>query len=113
MIITMSGRNQLILQNSRLSRAEALAREIEEEISTGVLNTGDRLGTKDDLRQRFNVAVATVNEAVKLLDIRGPVEARPGPGGGVVFARAASPIRPGAQFTGFEATEAHMACQPA
>src|SRR5437899_997711 len=109
MIITMSGRNQLILQNSRLSRAEALAREIEEEISTGVLNTGDRLGTKDDLRQRFNVAVATVNEAVKLLDIRGLVEARPGPGGGVFVASAASRMRSGPMFMGFEWTEASMA----
>ena len=105
----MSGRNQLILQNSRLSRAEALAREIEEEISTGVLNTGDRLGTKDDLRQRFNVAVATVNEAVKLLDIRGLVEARPGPGGGVFVASPASRMRSGPMFMGFEWTEASMA----
>src|SRR6266700_8437889 len=108
MIITMSGRNQLILQNSRLSRAEALAREIEEEISTGVLNTGDRLGTKDDLRQRFNVAVATVNEAVKLLDTRGMVEARPGPGGGVFVASPASRKRSGPMIMGFEWTGASV-----
>src|SRR5947209_5044980 len=50
MVITMSGKNQLILQNSRLSRAAALAREIEEEISAGVLNTGDRLRTEADIR---------------------------------------------------------------
>jgi DNA-binding FadR family transcriptional regulator len=109
MIITMPGNNQPILQNSRLSRAEAVAREIEEEISTGVLNTGDRLGTKDDLRQRFNVAVATVNEAVKLLDTRGLVEARPGPGGGVFVASPASRMRGGPMFMGFEWTEATMA----
>jgi len=109
MVITMSASNQPILQNSRLSRAEALAREIEEEISTGVLNTGDRLGTKDDLRQRFNVAVATVNEAVKLLDTRGMVEARPGPGGGVFVASPASRMRSGPMFMGFEWTEASMA----
>jgi DNA-binding FadR family transcriptional regulator len=109
MVITMSGKNRLILQNSRLSRAAALAREIEEEISAGVLNTGDRLGTKDDLRQRFNVAVATVNEAVKLLDIRGLVEARPGPGGGVFVASPASRMRSGPMFMGFEWTEASMA----
>src|SRR2546430_107611 len=108
-VITMSGKNQLILQNSRLSRAAALAREIEEEISAGVLNTGDRLGTKDDLRQRFNVAVATVNEAVQLPDIRGLVEARPGPGGGVFVASPASRMRSGPMFMGFEWTEASMA----
>jgi DNA-binding FadR family transcriptional regulator len=100
---------QSILQNSRLSRAEALAREIEEEISTGILNTGDRLGTKDDLRKRFNVAVATVDEAVKLLDTRGLAEARPGPGGGVFVAGPASRMRSGPMMMGFEWTEASMA----
>jgi DNA-binding FadR family transcriptional regulator len=108
MVITMSS-TQPILRNSRLSRAEALAREIEEEISTGILNTGDRLGTKDDLRQRFNVAVATVNEAVKLLDTRGLVEARPGPGGGVFVASPASRNRSGPMIMGFEWTEASLA----
>ena len=97
------------LQSSRLSRAEALAREIESEISAGVLNTGDRLGTKDELRQRFTVAVATVNEAVKLLDARGLVEARPGPGGGVFVANPASRIRHGPMIMGFQWTEATMA----
>ena len=109
MVITMPGNNQLILQSSRLSRAEALAREIEEEISAGVLRTGDKLGTKDDLRQRFNVAVATVNEAVKLLDTRGLVEARPGPGGGVFVASPASRMRSGPMFMGFEWSGASMA----
>jgi len=109
MVITMPGNNQLILQSSRLSRAEALAREIEEEISAGVLTTGDKLGTKDDLRQRFNVAVATVNEAVKLLDTRGLVEARPGPGGGVFVASPASRMRSGPMFMGFEWSGASMA----
>jgi GntR family transcriptional repressor for pyruvate dehydrogenase complex len=105
----MRPNSQPILQSSRLSRAEAVAREVEEEISAGVLNTGDRLGTKDDLRQRFNVAVATVNEAVKLLDTRGLVEARPGPGGGVFVASPASRIRKGPMIMGFEWTTATMA----
>jgi DNA-binding FadR family transcriptional regulator len=102
-------KSQAGLQNSRLSRAEALAREIEGQISAGVLNTGDRLGTKDELRQRFNVAVATVNEAVKLLDTRGLVEARPGPGGGVFVASPASRRRGGPMILGFQWTDATMA----
>jgi DNA-binding FadR family transcriptional regulator len=102
----MTVHTQPILQNSRLSRAEAVAREIEEEISAGILTTGDRLGTKDDLRNRFNVAVATVNEAVKLLDTKGLVEARPGPGGGVFVASPASRKRSGPMIMGFEWTEA-------
>ncbi|HSR86571.1 MAG TPA: FCD domain-containing protein [Streptosporangiaceae bacterium] len=105
----MTASMQPVLQSSRLSRAEALAREIEGDISTGVLNTGDRLGTKEDLRHRFNVAVATVNEAVKLLDTRGLVEARPGPGGGVFVASPASRMRNGPMLRGFEWLEASMA----
>ena len=97
-----------ILQSSRLSRAEALAREIEEEIAAGIRNTGDRLGTKDDLRLRFGVAVATVNEAIKLLDTRGLVEARPGPGGGVFVASPASRKRGGPMIMGFEWTGAGL-----
>ena len=108
MIPAMHANTELVLQNSRLSRAEALARELEEEISAGVLSTGDRLGTKEDLRQRFNVAVATVNEAIKLLDTRGMVEARPGPGGGVFVADPASRMRRGPMVMGFTWTEATM-----
>jgi DNA-binding FadR family transcriptional regulator len=109
MVITMPATSQPVLQSSRLSRAEALAREIEGQISAGVLSSGDRLGTKDDVRQRFSVAVATVNEAVKLLETRGLVEARPGPGGGVFVASPASRQRSGPMFLGFEWTEASMA----
>lgn len=105
----MPATSQSALQNSRLSRAEALARDIEEQISAGALSTGDRLGTKDDVRQRFRVAVATVNEAVKLLETRGLVEARPGPGGGVFVASPEARMRNGPMFVGFEWAEASMA----
>jgi GntR family transcriptional regulator, transcriptional repressor for pyruvate dehydrogenase complex len=109
MVITMSATSQRVLQSSRLSRAEALAREVEEQISAGVLSSGDRLGTKDDLRQRFRVAVATVNEAVKLLEARGLVEARPGPGGGVFVASPEARLRSGPMFVGFEWADASLA----
>src|SRR5919202_6597887 len=73
---------------SRVPRAEAVARDLEAEILGGRLSPGERIGTKDDLRQRFGVAVATVNEAVRLLETRGLIEARPGPGGGVFVANS-------------------------
>src|SRR5690242_16911820 len=76
---------------ARVPRAEAVARDLEAEILGGRLSPGDRIGTKDDLRHRFGVAVATVNEAVRLLETRGLIEARPGPGGGVFV--AASSVR--------------------
>src|SRR3954449_7086051 len=78
---------------SRVPRAEAVARDLEAEILGGRLAPGERIGTKDALRQRFGVAVATVNEAVRLLETRGLIEARPGPGGGGFV--AASSVRAG------------------
>jgi DNA-binding FadR family transcriptional regulator len=74
------------LADSRVSRAESVARRIETDIMDEVVAPGARLGTKGDLRERFGVALATVNEAVRLLEMRGLVEARPGPGGGVFVA---------------------------
>jgi DNA-binding FadR family transcriptional regulator len=65
-----------------------MARHIEDEILGEGLAPGERLGTKEELRRRFGVAVATVNEAVRLLEMRGLIEARPGPGGGVFVARS-------------------------
>lgn len=78
------------LADSRVSRAEAVARRIETEIMDEVVAPGERLGTKGELRERFGVALATVNEAVRLLEMRGLVEARPGPGGGVFVARGSA-----------------------
>jgi GntR family transcriptional repressor for pyruvate dehydrogenase complex len=77
-----SGRSSS-LRESRVTRAEALARTLESEIVSATLASGERLGTKSDLRQRFGVAAATMNEAVRLMEMRGLVVARPGPGGGV------------------------------
>ena len=87
---------------SRVPRAEAVARDLEAQILGGALAPGARLGTKDDLRQRFGVAVATVNEAVRLLEMRGLIEARPGPGGGVFVAN--SSVRVALKRSGLQAT---------
>jgi DNA-binding FadR family transcriptional regulator len=72
-----------MLRESRVTRAEALARTLESEIVGATFSPGQRIGTKDELRQRFGVAVATMNEAVRMMEMRGLVVARPGPGGGV------------------------------
>jgi DNA-binding FadR family transcriptional regulator len=79
------------LVQARTSRAELVARALEREIVDD-REPGDHLGTKDELRQRFGVAVATINEAVRLLEGRGLIEARPGPGGGVFAARASARV---------------------
>jgi DNA-binding FadR family transcriptional regulator len=87
---------------SRVSRAEAIARELEREIAGRTHAPGDRLGTKADLRGRFGVAVATVNEAVRLLELRGLITARPGPGGGVFVARPSARTSRGQLALGFD-----------
>jgi DNA-binding FadR family transcriptional regulator len=75
----------------RVSRAETLARQLEAEIRAG-LEPGSRLGTKEDLRRRYGVAVATVTETLRLLEQRGLVEARPGRGGGIFVARPSTRV---------------------
>ena len=87
---------------SRVSRAEAIARELEREIAGGTYASGARLGTKGDLRARFGVAVATVNEAVRLLELRGLITARPGPGGGVFVAAPSARTSRGQLALGFD-----------
>ena len=74
-----------------VSRGEALALHIESMILDDDLPAGERLGTKEELRQRFRVAPATFSEAIRLLQNRGLVEVRFGPGGGV-FVASPSPL---------------------
>lgn len=97
------------LRDSRVTRAEALARTLESEIVTAGLSPGERLGTKDDLRQRFGVAVATINEAVRLMEMRGLVVARPGPGGGVFVTTASTRANISQLILGFNWGKATLA----
>jgi DNA-binding FadR family transcriptional regulator len=94
------------LDPPRISRAETLARRLEEEIVEVGLSAGVRLGTKEDLRKRFGVATATVNEALRLLETRGMVAARPGPGGGVFVAAPSSRVRLNHLVLGFKVNDA-------
>jgi DNA-binding FadR family transcriptional regulator len=75
----------------RVSLAETVAREVEAEILGG-LAPGTRIGTRDELRRRYGVAIATLSEAVRLLELRGLVEARPGPGGGIFVAKPSTRV---------------------
>jgi DNA-binding FadR family transcriptional regulator len=72
----------------RVSRASRVAQELEREILANVYGPGEWLGTKEDLRGRFGVAVATLTEALRLLETRGLTDARPGPGGGIFVTNA-------------------------
>jgi DNA-binding FadR family transcriptional regulator len=68
------------------SRAATLADEIEVEIVRGKIPQGERLGTKEDLQRRYNVAYGTLNETLRILQQRGYVASRTGPGGGLFAA---------------------------
>ncbi len=71
-----------------LSRAEQAADQIAR-LSSGI-PSGERIGSKDEIRQICGVSVGTVNEAIKLAQERGVITSRPGPGGGI-FASDPSP----------------------
>jgi DNA-binding FadR family transcriptional regulator len=90
---------------TRLSLAEGIGRELEAEVMGGMLKPGQRLGTKEELRQRFGVALATMSEAIKLLETRGLLSTRPGPGGGVFVTDASSRVRMNQFVVGYRWSE--------
>lgn len=66
-----------------ISRAAVLADQLEAAIVEGALPPGSRLGTKEELRRRYDVAYGTLNEALRMLQERGYLTSRTGPGGGL------------------------------
>jgi len=85
----------LLADVRRTSRAEAVAKSIEARIAAQDLQAGHRLGTKQSLRREFDVAVATFNEAVRLLSVRGTISIRPGVNGGLFVASPTALVRLG------------------
>src|ERR1700679_3832032 len=77
----------------RESRAEAAAHAVEERIAAAGLQPGTRLGTRTELRELLAVAPSTVSETIKLLEARGRVVTRTGPGGGVFVAEPSVGLR--------------------
>jgi DNA-binding FadR family transcriptional regulator len=91
------------------TRAEVLAFEIERRIADGSLVADERIGTKSDLHRSFGVGVATVNVAVRLLESRGLIEARPGPGGGIFVSDLVAPVRLNEAILGFGSADVSLA----
>lgn len=70
---------------------------------------GARLGTKGDLRRTVGVSVGTFNEALRLLQSRGLVSVRSGPGGGVFVATQSPIVRLGNSVLALDADEMSVA----
>jgi len=75
-----------VLLMPTMSRSEAVVRHLEAGIRTGRWVPGDRLGAKDDLKHEYSVATATMNEALRVMQMNGLLDVRPGATGGVFVA---------------------------
>ena len=89
------------------ARAEQAAARIAE-LAQGA-EPATRLGTKESLRVECGVSVGTFNESLRLLQSRGLITVRPGPGGGVFTAEQSPMIRLGNSVLALDAEKADVA----
>lgn len=73
------------------SAADYVADDLQSRIGEQGWAPGHRIGTKVELCAEYQVAPATLGEALRVLRARDAVEVRPGPGGGI-FVAAQSPL---------------------
>ena len=66
---------------------------------------GARLGTKQELQERCGVSKGTFNEALRLLQARGLITVRSGPGGGLIAAEPTPAVRIGNAILALDRTE--------
>jgi DNA-binding FadR family transcriptional regulator len=90
------------LSRSEGSLAEELVRRIEALILERKADGNARLGSKEEIRQTFQVAHGTMNEAMRVLETRGLIELRRGPQGGVFVAAPSIFLRLSNVFLGFK-----------
>ncbi|MFG3168616.1 FadR/GntR family transcriptional regulator [Streptomyces sp. NPDC048200] len=86
-------RSETSLRGGGTGRADQAADRVAELIE--VVGPGSRLGTKEELRTLCSVSVGTFNEALRLLQARGLVTVKPGPGGGIFSAEQSPMVRLG------------------
>jgi DNA-binding FadR family transcriptional regulator len=94
-------------QTVRLSRAETAAEQLMAIAESAA--TGDRLGSKDELRRECGVSIGTFNEAVRIVQSRGLVSVRPGPGGGIFAAAQSAMVRLGNSVLALDAGDTSVA----
>jgi len=91
----------------RLSRAESVADQLM--AIAEAADPGDRLGSKDVLRERCGVSVGTFNEAIRIAQSRGIISVRPGPGGGIFAAAQSAMVRLGNSVLALDAGDTSVA----
>jgi DNA-binding FadR family transcriptional regulator len=89
------------------TRSEVAAQEIARIVKD--VGPGGRVGTKEELRVRCGVSVGTLNEALRLLQARGLVTVRPGPGGGLFASEPAPMVRLGNVMLALDSDRASVA----
>jgi DNA-binding FadR family transcriptional regulator len=70
---------------------------LEDRITSGALEPGDRIGLKSELQDEFDVSGPTLDQALKLLENDGLITLRRGPKGGVFVARLEPVLRLGSK----------------
>jgi DNA-binding FadR family transcriptional regulator len=90
----------------RLSRAQQVAAEIEDEILARRLPVGAHLARRVELMDRFGISPTTMNEAMRILRTRGLIAVRPGNGGGIFVSSRPPQVRLGGMDLWFDAS--HM-----
>lgn len=63
-----------------------IAREIVRDIAKRGICRGEKLESESEMLQRYQVARASLREALRILEVHGLVRMKPGPGGGPVVA---------------------------
>ena len=71
----------------KTKRALSLAQNIVRDIEAGAHSPGDRLPHEDEMLARYEVARATLREALRFLELQGVIHLQLGRGGGPVVAR--------------------------
>ena len=69
---------------------------------------GAHLGTKQELQERCGVSKGTFNEALRLLQARGLITVRSGPGGGLFAAEPTPAVRIGNAILSLDRTETSL-----
>jgi len=73
------------------------------------VSPGERIGSKEQLRGDCGVSVGTFNEAIRLLQARGLITVRPGPGGGLFAAEQSPMVRLGNSVLSLDAEQTSVA----